>query len=465
MLQADISSRDSALEGLQSDVQKLLISSPSAANADISGKLGNLVTRYDIAQTKCRNWGDRIDSTTKDLEEFHNDCRSLSEWLISSAEELNSQDPDTDFNSWEAKLMECKEEMVQKQKLMNEIKGKGQNLLNRPEVTESSEIRDALTGLDRKWVELSDLLGTHERDLSVKKTQFNAYEQQRDRVVEWMEEREKKIQHLPPAALDSSILHSQLGELSPLIREHSVFKPEIEIVQKLGEALMKSLGTSLTDSRPSEKKRSRASGRAAGGKSPSLSAASSDIVALEEELSGIKGRYDMLGMKIGDRKEQLNSLLDRLEAYDMNRSDLSDWIADNRNAVNNLPLPLSKEEAGKKILELRKLAESIKERRAVYEGIRLEAQELIRLEPGREVPGLDGLREKQMRLDSEWDALQDDYKSAHQRLLDAKDFHGNAGQLRKWLTAKQKMMAVLGPVGADPHLIENQLEQLAVSPL
>ena len=61
-----------------------------------------------------------------------------------------------------------------------------------------------------------------------------------------------------------------------------------------------------------------------------------------------------------------------------------------------------------------------------------------------------------------WKDLQDRCKARSKFLEDVKDFQDTHDQLSAWLTAKERMMSVLGPIASDPRLVHNQLQQVQV---
>lgn len=46
---------------------------------------------------------------------------------------------------------------------------------------------------------------------------------------------------------------------------------------------------------------------------------------------------------------------------------------------------------------------------------------------------------------------------------DLKDFHDTHDSLANWLTAKEKMMTVLGPISSDSRMVQSQVQQVQVS--
>lgn len=86
--------------------------------------------------------------------------------------------------------------------------------------------------------------------------------------------------------------------------------------------------------------------------------------------------------------------------------------------------------------------------------------ELLRRKSG--VPGADALQDQMMSVSGRWKDLQDRCKARSKFLEDVKDFHDTHDQLSAWLTAKDRMMSVLGPISSDPRLVHNQLQQVQV---
>ena len=86
--------------------------------------------------------------------------------------------------------------------------------------------------------------------------------------------------------------------------------------------------------------------------------------------------------------------------------------------------------------------------------------ELLRRKSG--VPGADALQDQLVAVSGRWKDLMDRCKARSKFLEDCKDFHDTHDQLSAWLTAKDRMMSVLGPIASDPRLVHNQLQQVQV---
>jgi len=89
-----------------------------------------------------------------------------------------------------------------------------------------------------------------------------------------------------------------------------------------------------------------------------------------------------------------------------------------------------------------------------------QVSELLRRKSG--VPGADALQDQLSTVTGRWKDLLDRCKSRSKFLEEVKDFHDTHDQLSAWLTAKDRMMSVLGPIASDPRLVHNQLQQVQV---
>ena len=78
------------------------------------------------------------------------------------------------------------------------------------------------------------------------------------------------------------------------------------------------------------------------------------------------------------------------------------------------------------------------------------------------MPGADALADQLSTVTGRWKDLLERCKSRSKFLEEVKDFHDTHDQLSAWLTAKDRMMSVLGPIASDPRLVHNQLQQVQV---
>lgn len=186
-----------------------------------------------------------------------------------------------------------------------------------------------------------------------------------------------------------------------------------------------------------------------------------DLPRIHSEVLDIKHRYDLMGRRFRDREEECDHVLGQLNSHQDEFNRLGGMAKQYSGKIQSLPAPLNGDDAEKSLKEIKTVSSEISKHRSQVDNFKSQTHELTRLKPVN-TAGIAELQNQNEELAEQWDSLIEECKACQNRMQEAKEFHASASQLQKWLAAKQKMMAVLGPIATEPHLIANQLQQIQV---
>jgi len=100
------------------------------------------------------------------------------------------------------------------------------------------------------------------------------------------------------------------------------------------------------------------------------------------------------------------------------------------------------------------------EKQSLLDSTKGQIAELLRRRPG--VRGGDALKDELTEVVTRWKSLNDACKSRIKFMEDMKDFHDTHDSLNSWLSAKDRMMTVLGPISSDSRMVQSQVQQVQV---
>jgi len=100
------------------------------------------------------------------------------------------------------------------------------------------------------------------------------------------------------------------------------------------------------------------------------------------------------------------------------------------------------------------------EKQSILDSTRSAVKDLLKRKPG--ATGADTLHDELEDVVSRWKSFSDRCKSRIKLMEDMKDFHDTHDSLSNWLSAKDRMMAVLGPISSDSRMVQSQVQQVQV---
>lgn len=185
-----------------------------------------------------------------------------------------------------------------------------------------------------------------------------------------------------------------------------------------------------------------------------------DMSPIQKELMQVNNRYEMIGMRLGDRQNDLDTMKEELKKLSDSIRSLNTVLDKAERSMPRDAVPTTKEEADKHNRQCKSIQDDLLEKQPALDSLKSQVIELIKKRPT--APGADILQDQ-------FDLVNDRYKELQGRLKDrlsflehTKDFLDSHDALNNWLNSKDKMMTVLGPIASDPRMVQMQAQQVQV---
>lgn len=120
----------------------------------------------------------------------------------------------------------------------------------------------------------------------------------------------------------------------------------------------------------------------------------------------------------------------------------------------------SKDDAEKCTRQARKVLEEMYEKQSLLDSTKSQIKDLLRRKP--DVQGADQLKAELDDVAERWKNLNDLCKNRIDFSEQIRDFLDTHDNLNNWLTAKERMFTVLGPISSDPRMVQSQVQQVQV---
>ncbi|XP_070505714.1 microtubule-actin cross-linking factor 1 isoform X15 [Chironomus tepperi] len=486
-LLADLESHRASLDSVTLAAQDLMQSASNARLArKIEQKLQDVISRFEKLLDKAVKRGDFLDETLAQLSKFNDEGTVLEQELVALQEQIDSRDlsmlPAEILAQKTQDMMRVKDQM---KPMYEACVSLGKDLIGKRDVTDTGIVRDRIKSLENQWRNLELVLDEKVKLFKQKAEQFNAYESLKDQVQQWLASFEKRTYGLAPVAIDLDAVKRQSEELKPMMKEYRDYGITIDRVNDLGaqyDALIRPESPNRKRNVYSPIKRSTVSPYRSEARSPSptkgapspMSPTSSgfgsrrssnegfhlsDMTPIQQQLMEINNRYSMLGVRLNDRQNEIDTIKDEVRRHQESLKTLSNFLDKIQRQVPTNVIG-SKDDAEKCTKQSRKVLEEMYEKQSLLDSTRTQVRDLLKRKP--DAQGGEALRAELETVVDRWKNLSDlckDRIGSSEKLRDFLDTHDN---LNTWLNAKEKMLTVLGPISSDPRMVQSQIQQVQV---
>ncbi|XP_022239565.1 microtubule-actin cross-linking factor 1-like isoform X12 [Limulus polyphemus] len=509
VLQTDIDSQKPSISAVTDLAKDLTDSSNQRLAKKVESKVKDINTRFDKLCEKSRKRGELLDEVVAMVKTFEVMIVRFEEWIQVITETVESREIiQLSTEEYFYRIEEVMNQRTAKKEDFDEIVKTGKNLVSKRDVTDTTPTKDKVKSLEQQWKDLGDHLTEKQRAGKTRAQQQSAYETLRAKVLEWLGNIENRVEELDVVAIDQDVLQKQAAETKHLIKEHTDYAPTVDKVNDLGnsyDAILhgergdsprrragsptKKVASSPSVAPSSPTKKSPPSEYTETRRSPDvqsptqakfiqspLSTVSSgfssqrssadnlrgveDLSPVQQQLSEINNRYSLLGVKLSDRHQEIETLTEEVKRHLETIRILLTFVKAKEKQLPQEALPENKEQAGKQLLLLKTIQEEVQEKQPDMDRVKTQAQDLLRKKPN--VLGSDNLRNQINELVSCWTELIQVTKQQLDLLQGFKDFQDTHDIVTNWLTQKDKMLQVLGPIASEPRMVTSQMQQVQV---
>ncbi|XP_044265473.1 dystonin isoform X23 [Tribolium madens] len=490
VFQSDIDTHISSIDSVYLSANELIASSSNARVAKkIETKLNDVKARFEKLFDRAQKRGEFLEEVNKGLTTFLAGASQFEQWHASIIEIIESREfAKLSIEEYAVRMQEIATNRDDKRSLFEEVIKCGKDLLNKRDTTDTANVRDRVKSMENQWRELGSLLDEKQKLSKQRAEQLNAYEALRQQVCDWLSRFEARIARLEVVAIDIEILKKQNEELKPITKEYKDYSSTIDKVNDIGTAYDNLVRGDRPESpskrrnqvysptkrtyRPTQDTRSPSPSKglsplSPGGSSGFSSRRSSqdgfhleELSPVQQQLSEINHRYSLLGVKINDRQSEIDSIRDEVKKHLDSLKTLSAFLDKVQRQLPKDIVPASKDEADKLNRQIKQALEEMYEKQSLLDSTKSQVKDLLRRKPG--ALGADNLNDELEDVVSHWKSVSDHLKNRIKFMEDMKEFHDTHDSLSSWLSAKDRMLTVLGPISSDSRMVQSQVQQVQV---
>ncbi|XP_067629140.1 microtubule-actin cross-linking factor 1 isoform X10 [Eurosta solidaginis] len=485
-LLADINSYQTTIDSVQSSAQNLM---NAASNARIAKKVESnlkaVADKVDKLVDKLYKRGEFLDSIYSQLQKCLEEMSTVERDLYNIQEMIDSRDSSNlPIDKLLSRMEDVGRQKENKTSAYQSCLTKCKDLIGQRDVTDTSSLRDRINALENLWRNINFTLDEKSKLSKLKSEQKIKYESMKEEVVSWLTYMETILSRMSPVAIDLKIIKEQRDELKPLLHKHRDFSEKIDKLNDTGaqyDAL--SHPESLSRKGLTYSTVKRVSPMRADGRSPSpnkgsimspLSPSSSgfgsrrssqdgfqisELSSVQRQLKEINNRYSLIGVRLTDRQNEIDTMTDEVRKQYENLKKLSIFL-------DRVQRQVPKESASKKdeaevcIKQTRKILEDMYEKQSLLDTTKAQLKDILRRKS--DVTGAEELRQESDSIIEKWKNLSDLCKSRIEFSEKLRDFFDSYNNLTNWLHSKERILTVLGPISTDSRMVQSQVQQVQV---
>ena len=447
VLQSDVISHEPSINKMYQSAQQFIQNSSNVRETKkIESKVNEVRKKFETLVKTVQTREGFFNEISNGLHLFTNQVENFEVWYLETIDFLESRELlQMDADESAQKIDELVRRKDQMKPEFDDMIKNGKGLINKKDTTDKGPCTETIRELEEKWKELADILGERQAANRMRKQSLNAYEALREQVYMWLSKMEQRVEDLEPMAVDIDMLTKQINDLKPLTQEYTGYSKTIDKVNELGiqydnairgsfDAGSISRRSSVSPRKPSMTPSLLFSGPRRPSASPKFSSTPGspirresgftgfqDASPIQQQLNEINNRYDMIGIRIGDRDRELNNLREEVKKYlDMLKT-LTNFIEKQERAFPQEGIPSDKRDADKQLKVLKGILDQLYENQGQLDTAKVNIRDLLKRRP--DAPGAEILDDNLNEIVNRWKELQERCKERANLLDEMKDFH------------------------------------------
>uniref|UniRef100_A0A8C8S1E8 Dystonin n=1 Tax=Pelusios castaneus TaxID=367368 RepID=A0A8C8S1E8_9SAUR len=443
MLEQDIAGRQSSINAMNEKVNKFIETTDPSTASSLQAKMNELSVRFSEASSQHKEKLAKMEELKTKVELFEGLTEKLQSFLDKKTQALNETDaPGKDVTEVSQYMQETSTELIDHKKDLEVLHQLLEELSVHGLPGDKALVLEKLNALTKKFKEVEETVKEKEEDASSCQEQMDTFKLLVDSLKKWMKTTTDRIPAVQPS-LNTEDLKKPLEDIRKLEDEWTLKAPEIQKMNNRGTSLC-NLISAVT--------------------SPAKSRISpfppTELTAVQEAMSDVNHSYEDLGVLLKEKFSELESMLSKMQSVQEESNSVMQWLQTMDKAAASWEAAPTDSEAVRAQVEQHKLFETeLKQSENKVQELKDKVTELLEKNPdSSEAP-----KWKQMLDKIELNRITADRR---QNLEESSNyltqFQMTEAQLKQWLTEKELMVSVLGPLSIDPNMLNTQKQQVQI---
>ncbi|KAM9365281.1 dystonin [Pholidichthys leucotaenia] len=463
VLEQDIASRQSSISAMKAKVKKFAETAEPSAASVLQSKMDTLTQRFTDACVRHKQKVSTLEQLKEKVQQFENMADKVQQFVLKRSQDLHETDgPGKTFDELAQLTQNTKAEMAEYGSDVEKLQTLSKELAEMSPDGNKSHIQSKMDNLTNVFNTFKDTVREKEEELSSCQDQLGEFKSAASSLTKWLEDTNDKVPAAQPSSGEKS-LEKNLQTVTGLLEEWTSKGPAVQDLTSKGSALC-GLITSLTS--PAKTKTNKSALTNGDGPANHTYLTNKELMAIQQSVSYVNEGYANLGETLKSRAEELSSSVQEVKLAQKETDDMMTWLKDVKKMAaswhNNAA---TEKDSVKTQLEQQKtLQEDMKQKQEQLQKLREKLLTLIKTHPN--CPEAAEWKQMLAEIDAAWAEISGSVEERKQHLEESNKnldvFQTTERQLGQWLSEKELMMSVLGPLSIDPNMLKMQKQQVQI---
>uniref|UniRef100_A0A8D3BLF9 Dystonin n=1 Tax=Scophthalmus maximus TaxID=52904 RepID=A0A8D3BLF9_SCOMX len=411
-LEQDIASRQSSISAMKDKVKKFAETADSSAAALLQSNMEALSQRFSDACDKHKQKVSQLEQLKEKVEQFETVAGKVQQFVVKRSQDLHETDgPGKTFNELSQLMQSTKAEMAEHASDVEKLQTLSKELSELSPDGNKAQIQSKMDNLLNIFTTFKDTVKEKEEEVSSCQDQLGEFRSAANALTKWLEETNEKV----PAVQPSSSEKSLEKDLQTVTVSHGINK---------------------------------------------ASAVERERECSVFYLAALKMLEQNLGETLKSRATELSSSVQYVKEAQKETADMMTWLKDMKKTAASWNNAATEKESVKTQLEQQKAFEDdMKQKQERHQKLREKLLNLIKTHPN----SPEAAKWKQMLAEIDISGSVEQRKQHLEQSNKNLDiFQTTELQLGQWLSEKELMMSVLGPLSIDLNMLKMQKQQVQI---
>ncbi|XP_055358250.1 dystonin isoform X26 [Betta splendens] len=462
-LEQDIASRQSSISAMKAKVKKFVETADPAAAALLQAKMDALSQRFSDACDKHKLKVSQLEQLKDRVERFEAVAEKVQHFVAKRSQDLHETDgPGKSFTELSQLMQSTKAEVAEHASYLETLQTLSRELSEISPDGNKAQIQSKMDNLSNIFNTFKDLVREKEQEVSSCEDRLGEFRSAASALTKWLEETYDKVPAAEPSSSEKR-LETDLQIVTGLLDEWTSKGPAVQDLNSKGSSLC-SLITFLT-SPAKTKAHNKSALTNGGGPAGHAYLTNKELTVIQQNLSFVNERYTSLGETLNSRAAKLSGSVQEVKNTQQETEEMLTWLKDMKKAAELWNNTTTEKESMKTQLEQqRSFEEGMKQKQQQLQKLREKLLNLIKAHP--DSPEATKWKQTLADIDAAWEhvsgLVEDRKQCLEQSNKNLDTFQTNELQLSQWLSEKELMMSVLGPLSIDPNMLKMQKQQVQI---
>ncbi|XP_049592105.1 dystonin isoform X17 [Syngnathus scovelli] len=462
-IEQDIASRQSSITAMKSKVTKFVETADPTSAALLQSKMDALSQRFLDTCDKHKQKVSRLEQLKDKVEQFEKVAENVQQFVMKRSQDLHETDgPGKTFEELSELTQKTKAEMAEHASNLEKLQTLSKELCEMSKDGNKAVMQSKMDNLSNIFSTFKDTLNEKEEEVSSCQDLLGEFRSAASALSKWLEETNEKVPVVQKSCSAKS-LEKDLQIVTELLEEWTSKGPAVQDLNNRGSSLCSHIAI-LTS--PAKAKIPNKTALTNGGGPASHSyLTNKELMTIQQNMSFVNEGYSCLGDTLKSRAAELNGSVRELKDAKKETENMMTWLEDMKKTAASWKNGATEKDAVKTQLEQQKVfEEDMKEKKAQLHKLREKLIDLIETHPNSQEA--DKWKQMLAEIDAAWADISGSALERKQHLEQSNKnldiVQSTQLQLGQWLSEKEMMMSVLGPLSIDPNMLKMQKQQVQI---